>query len=97
MMIIELTVPPGAGVIGFGIILTVTARGRPEIVRFTGELNLPIDVTVTVRFPQAPSEIISGLGLAVIVKSLGGVITTSPTDTLCVISGRVELPVIVRL
>ena len=93
----ELAEPPGAGVIGFGINLTVTLEGKPETVMFTGELNLPIEVTVTVRFPHAPLLTINGLGVAVIVKSLGGVITTSPTETLCVISGRVELPVIVRL
>jgi len=90
-------VPPAEGVIGFGTIVVVTRPGRPEIVMLTGELKFPIEVTVTVALPHEPLFIISGLGDVVIVKSAVAIVTTKPTDTVCVMSGRVEPPVMVRL
>ena len=93
----EPTVPPGDGVIGLGVNFQVTRPGKPDRVRLTGELKFPTEVTVTVRLPHVPWLMITGLGVAVIVKSLGGVDITSPTETLCVMRGRVELPVMVRL
>jgi hypothetical protein len=94
---IEATVPPAEGLIGLGTIVVVTRPGRPEIVMLTGELKLPIEVTVTVAFPHEPLFMISGLGDVVIVKSAVGVVTTNPTEMVCVMSGKDEPPVMVRL
>lgn len=70
------------------------------IVKSTGELKLPIELTVIVMFPHWPWLTTRGVGargLAVIVKSDAGVVIVRVTTTLRVTRGRVDAPVIVRL
>jgi hypothetical protein len=97
----ETAVPPlGGGVIGVGMKVPETWAGRLLRVKLTGELKLPIEVTVIVMFPHAPWLTIRGvgaLGLAVIAKSDATVVTVRVTTTLRVTRGRVDVPVIVRL
>ena len=67
--------------------------------KFTGELKLPTDWTITEMFPQKVCLTISGagaLGFALIVKSAGADVTTNVTTTVLVICGDMELPVIVK-
>ncbi len=97
----ELTLPPGDGVIGLGMNLTdglnVTFCGTLVSVRFTAELKVPIDVTVTVIFPHVPGLIIASVGLTAIEKSGRADPTVRVTMMLWDMMGRVELPVIVML
>jgi hypothetical protein len=67
--------------------------------KFTGELKLPTDWTMTEMFPQRVCLTISGvgaLGLALIVKSAGAGVTTNVTTTLLEICGNAEFPVMVK-
>jgi hypothetical protein len=96
----ETAVPLGGGVTGVDMKVAETCAGRFVRVKSTGELNLPIESTVIVMFPHWPWLTTRGVGawgLAVIVKSDAGVVTVRVTPTLRVMSGRVEVPVIVRL
>jgi len=89
-------VPAGGGVIGVGMKLAETCAGRFVRVKSTGELKLPIELTVMVMFPHWPGLTTKGVG-AVIVKSAVVGIIVRVTTTLRVMSGRVEVPVIVTL
>jgi len=64
-------------VIGFGRYSWETSFGSPEIVKLTGELNAPMDLTVTVAFEQLVMFTISKLGDAVRMKSGVARLTTS--------------------
>ena len=80
--------------------LAETCAGRLVRVKSTGELKLPIELTVMVMFPHWPWLTTRGVGawgLAVIVKSDAAVVIVRVTTTLRVMSGRVDVPVIVRL
>jgi len=69
----ETAVPPGGGVgAAVGMKLAETCAGRFVRVKATGELKLPIELTVMVMFPHWPWLTTRGIGawgLAVIVKS----------------------------
>lgn len=77
--------------------LPETCEGRLFRVRPTGELKLPMEVTVTVTFPHCPWLTTTGFGLTETPKSDAIGVTVNVTVTLCVIRGRLEVPVIVTV
>lgn len=85
------------GVTELGVYCAVTCAGAFVRVRATGELKFPTDWTVTVVFPHWPWLTTSRDGFALILKSELTGVTVSFTTTLCVMRGRLELPVIVTL
>jgi hypothetical protein len=90
--------PPTGGVIEeLGLKAAETCEGRLFRVRSTGELKLPSEVTVTVEFPHAPWLTKTRAGLTDIRKSAGAGVTVNVTVMLCVIKGKVAVPVTVRL
>ncbi len=73
-MRVERTLPPIGGVTGFGMNLgrvwvAKIPCGMFVSVMLTGELKVPMEITVTVTFPHWPWLIITIVGLTVTVKS----------------------------
>jgi hypothetical protein len=82
----ETAVPPGGGVgAAVGMKLVETCAGTFVRVKSTGELKLPIELTVIVMFPHWPGLTTRGVGawgMAVIVKSDAAVVIVRVTTTL---------------
>ena len=92
--------PPGGGVTEEGLNDPVTCVGMLFTLMTTGELKLPIEFTKTLTLPHAPGLTLTRFGLTDMLKSevIGAVpVTVRVTVTLCVITGRDDVPVTVSV
>lgn len=97
MLSVEFANPSAGGVTGLVLSVPVTPVGRPVIVRVTGWLNPPTEVTVRVMFPPPPCTMVIEEGLVERLKSAEATVSERLMDLEIVpfapMTVRVKFPV----